>query len=172
MLSALRGNAVDFHGDEFFSNYRADCRLLVGGGRHGKFAAELIIKHIHNDCGLKELVAASFMFEYQCGLHEVEAAFAKSLSLISVTVPLLDLVPKLTRPELASIAKVHGVRMYSRLSVNEAKELMLAHTCEHCPQIFSIMSVVRPQAGEKKMKKSEKNARAYTKKKGQNLNYL
>jgi hypothetical protein len=102
--------------DESTANICDDRRMLVGGGRHGKFAGEVITKHIHNAHGLKELAAGSFMFEYQCKIREIDAALAKSPSLVSVTVPLHELIPKLTRPELTSIARVHGVGMYSRLS--------------------------------------------------------
>ncbi|KAJ7908615.1 hypothetical protein B0H13DRAFT_1878538 [Mycena leptocephala] len=97
-----------------------DSRFLIGGGRHGKFAGEAIAKYIHDDHGLKDLSSASFMFEYQCKIQDVGAAFEKYLLLVSVTLPLHDLIPNLTRPELTTVARLHGVGMYSRLSVGEA----------------------------------------------------
>jgi hypothetical protein len=54
-----------------------DSRFLIGGGRHGKFAGEVIAKYIHDDHGLKDLSSASFMFEYQCKIQDVGAAFEK-----------------------------------------------------------------------------------------------
>lgn len=88
---------------------------------------------------------------------------------LSVTLPLHELIPKLTRPELTSIARVHGVGMYSRLSVSEAKELMLSHICD-CPEIVSIMSIVavvprEPRPLKNKNKIAQKNAKAYLRRK-------
>jgi hypothetical protein len=134
VVAIIRGQVRTVQADDSTANIWEDRKMFIGGGRHGKFGGEVIAKHIHNAQGLKQLATASFMFEYQCKIQEVDAALAKSASLVSVTIPLHELIPKLTRPELTSIARVHGVGMYSRLSVSEAKELMLSHICD-CPEI-------------------------------------
>jgi hypothetical protein len=163
---AFRG---DTHESENLRSSWEDSRFLVGGGKHGKFAGEVIAKYLHNDHGLKGLSGASFMFEYQCKMQDVDAAFEKSPLLVSVTLPLHDLIPNLTRPELTSVTQMHGVGMYSRLSVGEAKEHMLSHVC-NCPDIVSLMSMVnvvphQPRALKNKSKIATKNAKAYTKRK-------
>jgi hypothetical protein len=95
-------------------------------------------------------------------IGDVADAFRKSPLLVSVTIPLHDLIPKLnTRPELTSVARMHGVGMYSRLSVGEAKEHMLSHVC-NCADIVSLMSMVNV-VPKNKAKIATKNAKAYVK---------
>lgn len=141
-----------------------DRKFLVGGGR-AKFSGELICKHVHDAHGLQDLESASFVFEAQCKAHEIVAIFERSSRRIAITLPLPILMPFLTRYELLHAAKGHGVGMYSRVSVNEAKQIMSAHIC-HCPDVVSIMSIVEipPRSRENKQSISKANAKAYIKK--------
>ncbi|KAJ7652571.1 hypothetical protein B0H17DRAFT_1147355 [Mycena rosella] len=80
------------------SELSKDIQLLIGGGiRNGKFARELVENHIHNAHGSQDVAAASFMFEYQCTVQEVDAALLKSDLFISIRLPTGDLIPLLTR---------------------------------------------------------------------------
>ncbi|KAJ7085019.1 hypothetical protein C8R43DRAFT_1082776, partial [Mycena crocata] len=65
-----------------------------------------------------------------------------------------------------TLGKLHGEPMHSRISVPTAKKTMSEHTCQKCPEMVSIIRVVRAVTAEQKKKISRQNAKAYEKKTG------
>lgn len=88
VVAIIRGQVRTVQADESTANIWEDRKMFIGGGRHGKFGGKVIVKHIHNAHGLNQLArvtqlaTGSFMFEYQCKILEVDAALAKSASLV------------------------------------------------------------------------------------------
>ncbi|KAJ7123842.1 hypothetical protein C8R43DRAFT_1241097 [Mycena crocata] len=64
---------------------------LLGGGRHHKISAEVIVGSVRNTNGLQELDSASFFYEYQCPVQHEAVALAKNPLFVSVSLPILSL---------------------------------------------------------------------------------
>ncbi|KAJ7506607.1 hypothetical protein B0H11DRAFT_236988 [Mycena galericulata] len=83
---------------------------LVGGGRRRRIDGPLVADLVHSTNGLLHIASAHFHFEYQCVVHEVDAALTKHPNFIAVDMPLKELVKYLTRAELTTVAQTVDVQ--------------------------------------------------------------
>ncbi|KAJ7831362.1 hypothetical protein B0H13DRAFT_2289270 [Mycena leptocephala] len=84
---------------------------LVGGGPRFHFGWPTIEDRVFNGNSLNWLNTSTYLFEYQCRPEEAHAVLTKNTCCIAAHIPLIELLPHLTRMELISISKVHNVRI-------------------------------------------------------------
>ncbi|KAJ7241283.1 hypothetical protein C8J57DRAFT_1244813 [Mycena rebaudengoi] len=113
--------------------------LAGGGARRGKFLGTELSDHVihHNALTIESF---TFNFEFQCPSENIALLLENNPSFIAVSTSIQDLVPILTRKEVAHTATVHGFRIYSRLNADEARNELLDHQCTSCPPILTVMS--------------------------------
>ncbi|KAJ7740540.1 hypothetical protein B0H16DRAFT_1464778 [Mycena metata] len=114
------------------SDYRPSGALVAGGGRHKKFDTAQLMPMMYKDRGLHDLAQCSLHFEFQCTLENLESGMQKNEMFIALDVPLADLVPNLTRPELSTVAMVHGFKLLAKLNIEQARTSVLEHSSKTC----------------------------------------
>jgi hypothetical protein len=121
---------------------RISKRPAGGGARVSKFDSELIVTRLCDKTMLPQRPLPYYYFEFQCPSNDVINATMKNPSLVAVDFPLQELIPYLTRLEISGVAKVHGMHVYARYNVAQARNLMLAHICDSsCQDTKTLMSL-------------------------------
>jgi hypothetical protein len=141
----------------------ADGKTLNGGGPRSKLDGQLVSKYVYDSHGLDDFESSVFSFHSQCPVQNAGTALLGEANFIAAKLPLEDLIPHLTRPQLTSVSKIHGVAMYAQLKVADAREVMSQHTCDRCPEIVSILSLIKPVRKVPADRKAKENVKAYHK---------
>ncbi|KAK7028259.1 hypothetical protein R3P38DRAFT_2775918 [Favolaschia claudopus] len=89
-----------------------------GGKKRGAFDAEEVVPYIVNAHGLQRLDDGVFDFEFQTTMDKVDEVLLRHPLLLAANIPYNVIVPKLTRHESMSTARVHGVNLCSNMNVS------------------------------------------------------
>jgi len=120
---------------------------IVGGGISKIFTLEELHSYIDDSISAEK-------FKFLSYLSQASAVELQDTDdfLVSSTIPLSNLVPKLTISDLKVIAKCHGLAIHSKMKSQDIQTALTSHICTSCQEHVSIFQIIDEPGQSQKSK--------------------